>query len=375
MAKVIGQHIPTELKNIAVNGGMDFWQRVEANTTSFNTATGQQFYTADMIKTTTQGTTVKNFSVAQSSNVPTQAQSGYNSNFSHQFTQVGAIASAAATDATAPWSYWMEGYDYEKIHNKLVTFGFWINCSVPGTYAFSMQNTSGTRNYATTFTVSAASTWQYVPLSIQLDSAAGNWTFNNTASLIIYIGIYGGSNFTAATTNAWTSTTNQILPSGLTNWQATAGATINVTQFSIVEGPLGFSSTGFTRRGANFQQELALCQRYYEKSYDIGTVPGTGSNTAGMFGITGATVIQNYAAGVKFATAKRLNGYTWAYWDIAGNPSKVSNISGAGAATNNVVNSGAGGSSFGTSGAFFLVAPQTTPGGSTVFHWSADAGL
>jgi hypothetical protein len=54
------------------------------------------------------------------------------------------------------------------------------------------------------------------------------------------------------------------------------------------------------------QQELARCQRYYEKSYDLGVLPGTalartGQEFFGYYGTTGAA----YSFGVRYKTPKR----------------------------------------------------------------------
>lgn len=275
MAKIAGVHTPAELKNLAINGALDFFQRVESAVTTVNTATTQTFYAADMFKTESGGTTSKNYSIGQSSNVPSLAQSGFNSTYSLLATMITGTSFANANDYLIPFEYNMEGFDYERIHSKTVTFGFWINASVAGTYSFMARNGGGTRSYVTTFTVNGSNTWQFVPITITLDNT-GTWAFDNTTGLVIFIGTVlgtGSSNLTS-TLNQWqagnffASTTN-------TNWNTTTGATLRIAQFSIVEGPLGFGSTGFLRAGKTLQQELSLCQRYCMKSYDIGTAPGT----------------------------------------------------------------------------------------------------
>jgi hypothetical protein len=259
MAKIFGVHTPAELKNLIINGGLDFWQHVQASTTTVNTSSGAGAYTADMVSFSSGGTTVKNYSIVQSTDAPSLAQSGFQSSFSYLFTMITGIASPAAGDAVEPFLYKMEGFDYEKIHTKTVTFGFWCKTSVGGTYSLALRNSAGNRSYVTTFTQSAA-TWQYQTITITLDNT-GTWLFNSGIGLQIDIGAITGTTFQTSTLNAWQGGLF-ISASTATNYQATAGATLQVAQLALVEGPLGLGATGFARNSKSIASELASCQRY-----------------------------------------------------------------------------------------------------------------
>jgi hypothetical protein len=251
------------LKNLAINGAFDFWQLVEGATSTVNTATQvTSTYAADMFAYQSTGATVKNYSVARSTNVPSQGQSGFVSTYSYLFTMITGIASPAAGDYVVPLSYRMEGLDYERIHAKTVTIGFWVNASVAGTYSLSLGNAGGNRSYVTTFTVSGSNTWQYISLTVPLDSSGG-WAFDNTLGLVIYIGVIAGTTFQTSTLNTWQAGAF-LTSSTSTNYQATTGATLLVAQLSIAEGIYGYTATGFSRQGASIGHELALCQRYIE---------------------------------------------------------------------------------------------------------------
>jgi hypothetical protein len=54
------------------------------------------------------------------------------------------------------------------------------------------------------------------------------------------------------------------------NWANTSSATFYITGVQLEPGTV---ATPFERR--SFGAELALCQRYFAKTYDTGTVPGT----------------------------------------------------------------------------------------------------
>jgi hypothetical protein len=124
MAKIQGVHTPAQFKNLAINGAMEFFQRAPSSTQTAVTTVSA--YVADMIVYGTFGPTAKSFVVSQSTNVPSFALSNFSGLYSYQFTNSTAIA-LGSTDYLIPFQYKVEGFDYQKIHGKIVTFSFWIN--------------------------------------------------------------------------------------------------------------------------------------------------------------------------------------------------------------------------------------------------------
>lgn len=274
MAKIQNVHIPAELKNNAKNGALDFWQERGASVVTVNTATAQSAYSADMLAFTSTGATVKNYSLQRSTDVPSIAQSGFQSTYSSLFTMITGIVSPAAGDVVAPHVYRMEGLDYLSLHTSPVSIGFWFKTSVAGTYSVAVRNAAADRSYVTTFTA-AANTWEFKSISLTLDSA-GTWLFTNALALTLDFCTYAGTTFQTSNLNQWQSG-NFLTATGSTNYLATAAATIRIAQISIVKGPLGFSQVGFQRQGKDIGQEFAFCLRYYE------LMAGSlfGSNSAG----------------------------------------------------------------------------------------------
>lgn len=281
MAKIIGVHTPSEIKNYAINGAMEISQEKVSTVTTVNTATTTSGYSVDMILIKSQGTTVKNYSYARVADSPTRAESGFNSTYCHSFTQLTGISSFAASDAETPFQYIMEGTDFSNIHGKIVTFGFWVKSTIPGIFTFSIRNSALNRSYVTTYTINLANTWEFKSITVQMDTS-GTWTFDNLAGMYVNNASYAGSSFQTSTLNQWQDG-SFTTASTATNWAATANNTLRFTMFSIVEGSMGFGPKGFERAGKTFQQEVALCQRYYEKSHDLETTLTTATAAGAVY--------------------------------------------------------------------------------------------
>jgi hypothetical protein len=272
-------------RNYVINGALDFWQAVGSSTSTVNTATATTTFAADMFNAYSQGTTVKNYSVARNTaSLPTFAQSGFNSQYSYLFTMLTGIATfTAANDYVSPFSARFEYSNIRQILGKTVTFGFWTRASVTGTYSFALTDNPlvGLYNYVTTFTINAANTWEFKSITLTLPNIPQPLSSENVSGLEIYIGVCGNAaSYSTSVLNTWTTPT--VTPfyfsNTSVNWMATTNATLYIAQLSLTEGAFGLGATGFRRNQATIGAELQACQRYYEKSYDLDVVPGTSTS-------------------------------------------------------------------------------------------------
>ena len=154
----------------------------------------------------------------------------------------------------------IEGYNISDLgwgtaNAKTVTLSFQVYSSLTGTFGGALQNSASNRSYPFTFTASSANTWTSVSVTISGDTA-GTWLTTNGVGIQVVFGLGSGSTYSSGTANIWSSTnTNQ--PTGTVSIVGTSGATFYITGVQL---EVGSSATGYEYR--QYQQELALCQRY-----------------------------------------------------------------------------------------------------------------
>jgi hypothetical protein len=86
--------------------------------------------------------------------------------------------------------------------------------------------------------------------------------------------------------------------------------------FAAAQLELGTVVTPFERRPIG--TELALCQRYYEKSYDINTVPGTATGDGAYWGDHGSHGDNTSLNLIFFKVTKRTANYTASFYTTSG---------------------------------------------------------
>jgi hypothetical protein len=309
-------------KNRIINGAMVIDQR---NAGASVTPTNGQ-YTLDRWGAYAFGSATSKFTVQQSSTAP----AGFKNSL--QVTSTSAY-SVASGDITAVYQI-IEGYnvadlDFGTANAKTITISFWVRSSLTGAFGGSIKNGGSNRAYPFTYTISSANTWEQKSVTIAGDTS-GTWLATNGQGLFVIFGLGVGSTY-SGTASAWASS-DLYSATGATSVVGTNGATFYITGVQL---EVGFNATSFDRRP--YGTELQLCQRYYEKSYAQGTVPGTATSypVIGMsFNGMSNTSGQKYVIST-FKVTKRASP-TMTYYDIAGTSGKISTLDISGANTNNV---------------------------------------
>ena len=152
-----------------------------------------------------------------------------------------------------------------------IAFSFWVRSSLTGTFGGALKNSASNRSYPFTYTISSANTWEQKTITIAGDTS-GTWLTNNGVGIYVQLGLGAGSTWNG-TAGSW-SANNYISATGATSVVGTNGATFYITGVQLEKGS---TATSFDYRP--YGTELALCQRYYEKSYNMASIAGASTNT------------------------------------------------------------------------------------------------
>jgi hypothetical protein len=291
---------PFGLKNRIINGDMRIDQRnAGASVTPINAQ-----YTLDRWKSSV--TAASKYSVQQNAGSITPP-----TGFSN-YLGVTSLSSYSVVSGDAFGVYQLiEGFNAADLawgtaNARTVTLSFWARSSLTGTFSGVIQNNGSNRSYPFTYTISAANTWEQKSITIAGDTT-GTWVgATNGLGMWVYFNIGVGSTY-AGTANTWSGSA-LYGSTGSTSVVGTNGATWYVTGVQLEQNT---SATPFERR--LYGQELLLCQRYYEKSYDYSVVPGTASSASSCAVMHSANSGANQ--GLKFQVVKRatptLTGYSY----------------------------------------------------------------
>jgi hypothetical protein len=317
---------PYVLKNRIINGDMRIDQRYAGAT---YTSSNSNIYVLDRWSTFETGGVSGKFTVQQNAGAVTPPVG---------FSNYIGITSQSAFSVTAgviqSIRQTIEGFntadlDWGTANAKTVTVSFWVRSSLTGTFGGVLSNGAINYSYPFTYTISAANTWEYKTVTIA-GATAGTWNTTNGSGITLQFVIGTGTTYQGAA-GSW-SANGYYGVTGAVNVTGTNGATLYITGVQLEQNT---TATPFERRLYN--QELANCQRYYEKSYAQGTVAGTavsypviGMSFNGMSNTSG----QKYVIST-FKVTKRASP-TMTYYDIAGTSGKISTLDIAGTNTNNV---------------------------------------
>jgi hypothetical protein len=141
---------------------------------------------------------------------------------------------------------------------KPVTLSFWVRCSVTGVFGISFRNGDASTTYCTTYSINVANTWEYKTVIVP-GVTTGTWHTDNRGGIEPLWDLGVGTQY-SGTAGQVISGGNYFGVTGTTKLSSTTGATFYLAGVQLEEGKV---ATPFEYR--SYQQELALCQRYFIK--------------------------------------------------------------------------------------------------------------
>ena len=286
-------------RNKIINGAMVIDQR---NAGASVTPTSGD-YTLD--RWVYQATQASKFSIQQNKGSIT-APTGFTN-------YLGASVSSAVTNGAGDFfnlSQSIEGFNTADLNwgtanAKTVTLSFWVYSSLTGTFGGSLQNSAYNRSYPFSYSISSASTWTQISITIAGDTS-GTWIgATNGAGVRLNFSLGTGTTY-SGTAGAWAGT-NYVGTTGAVSVVGTSGATFYITGVQLEAGT---TASPFEYR--QYGTELALCMRYY-----INANYATTGSTLGMTcNITNAV---NYHFSFSYLVPMRTSPtLTWVEWTSSG---------------------------------------------------------
>lgn len=250
--------LASNARNKIINGKMEIAQRG----TSF-AAIGDGVYSLDRWVYSLAGTTA-------AATVSQQADAPSNNEFQNslRYTVTTADTSIAAGDV-ALLNQKIEGFNARDLIGKAFTLSFWVRSSKTGTHCIALRNSTNDRSYIAEYTVSAANTWEQKAVTVPGGLiTAGSWNWSNGIGLQVAWTLAAGTTY-QTTAGAW-QTGNFLATANQVNCLDS-----NTNIFAITGVQLGDGSVATPFEHRPIGAELALCQRYFEKSYLLADAPGT----------------------------------------------------------------------------------------------------
>jgi hypothetical protein len=284
-------------KNRIINGRMEISQRT--GTTSVNVPGTSYAYQMDRFYCGGLSGVATPFTLQQVTDAPTgftnsvRVTVANTDSLSNAATEYGFQHNIEANNTT--------DFNLGTANAATITISFWVKSSLTGTFGMGIRNApTFNRAYVTTYTINSANTWEYKTVTLTLDTT-GTWNQSgSSASMNITWSLGCGSNYNG-TANTWAGT-GAVQTSGSVRLVSNAAATWQITGVQLEKGSI---ATSYDIRP--YIRELQLCQRYYEKSFPLTTVPAQATGVAGCITSEQFATGHNYLRFpvVNFAVEKR----------------------------------------------------------------------
>ena len=261
--------------------------------------------------------------ITQSDDVPTELGEGFSIKYQTKTVESATVAS----DEIVRLRHFVEANNCQRLGygtsgTKTTTISFYVKSTIAGTFSFIIYADDGADIIGSTYTINSADTWERKTLTFVGNNLG---TIANDTGIGVHLqwNIAAGSNFTGGDNSTWKAYAASLLASGHTQ---STHMTVDESTFQLAgcQWEVGEVATPF--ENIDFADNLQKCQRYYQKSYNYATAPGTGT-TVGELGNDGNGSSGNSTGQMiaydTFYIEMRVTP-TMTLYDIAGASGKVS---------------------------------------------------
>ena len=344
-------------RNRIINGNMVIDQRnAGASGTTVNAFTVDRWtYQASQASKGTWGQNLNSVSP-----VSATAQSSY---LGFQSSSAYSVLSSDAFSFYQP----IEGFNcydlqWGTVNAKTVTLSFWVYSSLTGTFGGSLKYYGLNISYPFSYTVSSANTWTFVTITIPGYVTTALPSSTSGGALVVNIGLGVGTT-QSGTAGSW-ATSAYISATGAVSVVGTNGATFYITGVQL---EVGTKATPYEMQ--IYSDQLAQCQRYFTKSYNIDVAPGTVTYAGSLAAFSPTSSASRPVIPIFFPVSMRTAPTLTAYSPNNGATGNFyNNDATANFAVQTTINTG-------SSGASWLPSGTMTANAFFTGHWTASAEL
>ena len=150
--------------------------------------------------------------------------------------------------------------------------------TVTGIHCIAFRNAASDRSYIAEYTINVSDTWEFKTVTLTGD-VTGTWLIDNSAGVLMDFTLAAGATFQTPA-GVWTAG-NFLASANQVNAVDNAANFFKIKQVKL---EVGSSATAFTP--LPFSEELALCKRYYQKTFPYNTTPAQNAGSEGALQYT-----------------------------------------------------------------------------------------
>lgn len=184
---------------------------------------------------------------------------------------VNTSQSSLGTNDYARIQHYVEGYNcfmdwgLYGANTDHVTISFWVKAHLPGVYCVSLEDGDASPIHIKEYIIKNSGVWQKISVTFPPPRTGSFRTRDNQAGLRITWCLAAGTGHQTSSPNTWNNTYN-MATSNIVNFYSSTDNYFNLTGVQL---EVGKNATDFEYR--SYGEELALCQRYYQKMGDTAT--------------------------------------------------------------------------------------------------------